>query len=224
MDLAAAPLLITEQRKSVVDFSRPFLTIQATVLIRRPSTGHDPVIQSAMELTQQRKMQYGTQKGGLVWRAFRKTNNSHYHDLWRNMRSFDSSVFTTNNEEGITKVRHGNYAYLLPSTIGHYISQQEPCDLITVDRFLMNEHFGLAMQRGAGLLTQLNKALIRLEAEGFLDRLYEKYWLKRSRCGSIQSSKMYSLSSHAHFIHQVGCHDIAIVTVAIVIYLGLTAR
>ena len=110
------------------------------------------------------------------------------------MKSFHSSVLTTSNEEGIERARNGKYAYILPSTIGHYISLQSPCNLVTVDRFLMKEGFGLAVQKGGSLREQLDRALILLEQEGFLAQLYDKYWVRSSQCNGIQSSKMYSLS------------------------------
>ncbi|ELU09885.1 hypothetical protein CAPTEDRAFT_128327 [Capitella teleta] len=217
MDIAAAPMFITEQRSSVVDFSRPFLSVQATVLMRRPSVGSSPVIRTPLDLTRQRRMLYGTQKGGMVWRALRKSNSSLYHDIWLNMRSFDSAVFTSSNEEGVSKVRRGGYAYLLPHTIGHYISQQQPCDLVAVGRFLMNENFALAVQKGAGLLDQLDRVLGLLDEEGFLEQLYQKYWFKRSQCS--QSSKMYGLNSTRR-IHQ----NIAMVTALALIHVTMTTR
>jgi len=38
-DMAASPILITDARRQVVDFSTPFMTTQATLLLRRPPPG-----------------------------------------------------------------------------------------------------------------------------------------------------------------------------------------
>jgi hypothetical protein len=44
---------------------------------------------------------------------------------------FGAGVLTATNGEGIEKVRREKFAFVLPDTIGDYVSQQPPCDLIT---------------------------------------------------------------------------------------------
>lgn len=39
VDLVAAPLFVTRYRRRVVDFTRPFMTVGATILIRKPPHG-----------------------------------------------------------------------------------------------------------------------------------------------------------------------------------------
>lgn len=38
-DIAAAPLFITPRRSRVVDFTRPYMTVQAAMVIKRPPAG-----------------------------------------------------------------------------------------------------------------------------------------------------------------------------------------
>ena len=113
------------------------------------------------------------------------------------MRDFTPSVFYASNEEGIAEVRRskGKYAFILPDIIGEYIIRQQPCDLTVVDKFLMHRNFGLAIQKGSGLLSQVNKALAILDKKGVLEQLYGRWWLKRSACNGIHSSKIYSLNT-----------------------------
>ncbi len=104
---------------------------------------------------------------------------------------------THTNADGIEMARKKNFAYILPTTIGEYISRKKPCDLITVDKFLMNESYAFALPRpngaqSTGLLPQLNRVLLSLKANGFLDELYEKWWEKENDCHGIQSDKIYS--------------------------------
>jgi hypothetical protein len=92
-------------------------------------------------------------------------------------------------------VRHDKYAYVIPSTIGQYISMRAPCDLVTVDRFLMKRGYSLAVQKGSDLLQEVNRALYILRDIGQLDELYRKWWVDRSQCNGIKSSKIYSVTN-----------------------------
>lgn len=201
VDVAAAPLYVTEQREEEVDFSTPFLVVQATILLKKPPTGSTGVVQSAADLLKVPDLTYGTLNTGLILRAFRTTNVSLYRTIYENIRRFQPTAFTSSNEEGIERARRGTaaagsgYAFILPHTIGDYVSRRFPCDIVTVDRFLMRERFALAVPKGSGLLVQLNRAIRALSEDGFIDRAYARWLLDRSSCNGIQSSKMYSSSS-----------------------------
>ena len=123
------------------------------------------------------------------------------------MTRFYPSVFTESNEEGIAKVREEKFAFVLPSTIGEYISQKAPCDLTTVDRFLLNRGFGLVVEKGSPLLPILNNALHKLRNNGFIDRTYNKWWTKKSDCGGIKSSSIFSANVSAKY----SCHSFALI-------------
>ena len=197
-DVAAAPMYSTVHRARVIDFTDPYMEVGATLLLRKPpkSAGSEVrVIKSVRDLLTQSEIQYGTLDTGVIIRAFKSTNNTVYRMLWRNMQRFEPSVFTETNEEGIDRVRREKYAYVLPTTIGEYISMRAPCDLVTVDRFLMKRGYSLAVQKDSHLLQELNRALYILKDIGQLDELYRKWWVDRSQCNGIKSSKIYSVTS-----------------------------
>ena len=56
----------------------------------------------------------------------------------------------------------------------------------------MREKFALAVPKGSGLLVQLNKALVKLREEGFLDDLYSKWITDDSKCRTINSEPLVS--------------------------------
>ena len=208
-DVAAAPLYITHRRSKVVDFSQSYLNVKATVLLRRPPTGRKLRINTASDLLDQSEITYGTLNTGVIIRALRRSNDTTISALWRNMKKFYPSVFTRTNEEGILRVRQQKYAFILPSTIGEYISKRMPCDLITVDRFLMEQGYGIATQKGSALVSKLNKVLTLLEANGFLQRLYHKWWNEKSECNGIKTSKhtfspntaSQKINTHLYYIY-----------------------
>ena len=167
----------------------------------RPPTGRKSRINKVTDLLSQSEIRYGTLRTGMIIRAFRTSNDTTYQTLWRRMKSFRPNVFTNSNEDGIKRIKREKYVFSLPSTIGDYISRRLPCDLIAKDKFLMNKSYGLATQKGSGLLPKLNSALNLLHTTGYLEFLYDKWWIKKSECNGIKYSKMYSASSSSTITH-----------------------
>ncbi len=186
-------MYITEHREKVVDFSIPYLNVQATLLLRKPPDGVESPIKSVSDLINQSEIKYGTLNTGLLTWSFRNTNNSVDRILWRTMQRFEPSAFTNTNEQGIKRVRQEKYGFIIPSTIGEYIANQVPCDLITVDRFLMDRGYGFAVVKGSMILPEINKVIEQLKQEGFIQKLYHRWWIQNSEC-SVKSSKMYDVS------------------------------
>jgi len=189
--VAAAPLYITDQRAEVVDFSVPFLVVEAAILLRKSTTGSpDLRMRSAADLlaVSPDVLQFGTLNAGLIYRTLRTSNTTLHRMLYSRMRRSRPSAFASSNEEGINRVRassgHRQYAFILPRTIADYISRRYPCDLrVVIDPGLANERFGLAVPLGSGLRPQLNRALRQLVADGFVARTYARWILDGSECG-----------------------------------------
>ena len=166
--MAAAPMYSTKHRAKVIDFTDSFMDVAATLLLRKPPTATELKIKSARDLLSQSEIKYGTLDTGVIIRAFKSTNDTIYHMLWRNMQRFEPNVFTETNEAGIERVRKEKYAFIIPSTIGEYISMRLPCDLVTMDRFLMKRGYSLSVQQGSPLLQDINRALYILNETGEL--------------------------------------------------------
>lgn len=94
-------------------------------------------------------------------------------------------MLTTSNEAGIDRVRRDKYAFILPHLIGEYIALQPPCDLTTVDSFLMNRGYALALPKGSSYLQPFNRALRTLRLSGVLDRLRDKWWAMHDDCRAV---------------------------------------
>lgn len=191
-DIAAAPLFVTANRARVVDFSFPFLQVEATVLLKKPYHSSDQHIMSLEDLINQKQIKYGTLNTGLIVWSFKTTNNTLYKTMWKNMQSFNPSAFTATNEDGINRVRRGNYAFVIPNTIGEYVSLREPCDLTTLDNFLMDRNYAFAVTKWSPILPAINKVLANLKRSGFLRRMYYKWWHYHSDCNGVRSSHLYS--------------------------------
>ena len=194
-------MFITDQREKVVDFTRPFITVGATILFRKPPEGIKPEISRAHDLVDNPYIDFGMLNRGILRRAFAHSNNSVYREMWNHMKTYSQYLLTETNEEGINRVRKENYAYILPTTIAEYIVRRRPCDLMVIDNFLMREGFGLAVPFGSDLLPYLNKALDSLERSGTLKKIFDKWWVDRGECSPVSEGRVLSLSGSSHTFH-----------------------
>ena len=199
-DMAVAPIFPTKNRLKVVDFSQHFLNVEATILIRKPPLGVQSKITKAADLLTQSEIKYGLWDTGILIRAFRRSNQTHYKMMWRNIQRFTPNAFTENNKEGIDRVRNEKYAFILPHPIGEYVAMKYPCDLMTVDRFLLKKGYALALAKGSPVGSKVNQVLNSLNRTGYLEKLYNKWWFEDNECG-IVSSKMYSSNKARELIH-----------------------
>ncbi len=181
----------TSQRSQVVDFTIPYLDVHATLLLRKPAQGIQLKITSVSDLINQSEIKYGTLDRGILVRAFKNTNSTMLKMMWRNMLRIRPTVFTKSNDDGISRVRSEKYAFIIPHTIGEYMVMQEPCDLITVDKFLVNRGYCLAVNQGSELLQQFNLAIHTLKVNGKLMELYQTWWVRRNECSGVKPHKIY---------------------------------
>jgi len=79
-------MLVTDARRQVVDFTSPFMTTRATLVLRRPPPGARLRVSSLGELVTQSEIKYGTLRRGFIPRNFRATNDTLLTIVWRNMR------------------------------------------------------------------------------------------------------------------------------------------
>lgn len=104
--------------------------------------------------------------------------------MWEFMESRWDDVMVQSYEEGVKRVRDSNgaYAFLLESVQNEYENSKKPCDTMRIGKNLNINHYGIAVQQGSPLLTQLNRAILRLKENGDLKKLEKKWWTDRSEC------------------------------------------
>jgi len=198
-DVAAGPLYVTEQRRRDVDFTKPFMTVHATLLLRRPPSGVAVPVKSIEDLVSQSEIKYGTMSRGIIPRAFRRTNDTTMSALWRTMQRSKSALLTATNKEGIERVRRDKYGFILPDVIGEYVAKRKPCDLVTVGHFLMQRGYALALRRHSPYLAAFNHAIETLRKAGTLDILRQRWWAGRHECPLGDSTvHYYSQMSSLH--------------------------
>lgn len=82
---------------------------------------------------------------------FQQSKVAVYQRMWAYMQSASPSVFVNSNEEGINRVREGNYAFLIESTTNDYNNMRSPCDTMKVGTNLDSKGYGIATPAGSDL-------------------------------------------------------------------------
>uniref|UniRef100_A0A1A8GAQ2 Glutamate receptor n=1 Tax=Nothobranchius korthausae TaxID=1143690 RepID=A0A1A8GAQ2_9TELE len=143
-------------------------------------------IESAEDLAKQTEIAYGTLDSGSTKEFFRRSKIALFDKMWQYMKSAEPSVFVKKTSEGVQRVRKskGKYAYLLESTMNEYIEQRKPCDTMKVGGNLDSKGYGIATPKGSPLGNAVNLAVLKLNEQGLLDKLKNKWWYDKGECGS----------------------------------------
>ncbi|PWA14617.1 hypothetical protein CCH79_00017595, partial [Gambusia affinis] len=155
-------------------------------------------IESAEDLAKQTEIAYGTLEGGSTKDFFKRSKIAVFEKMWSYMRSADPSVFVKSTNEGVIRVRKskGKYAYLLESSMNEYIEQRKPCDTMKVGGNLDSKGYGVATPKASPLRYTLsvrladasvgnpvNLAVLKLNEQGLLDKLKNRWWYDMGECG-----------------------------------------
>lgn len=70
-----------------------------------------------------------------------------YEQMWQFMKDAEPSVFVDSSEEGIKRVKAGNYAYLMESSMVEYAVATD-CDLMQIGGLLDSKGYGIGMRKG----------------------------------------------------------------------------
>uniref|UniRef100_A0A8C9U7F8 Glutamate receptor n=1 Tax=Scleropages formosus TaxID=113540 RepID=A0A8C9U7F8_SCLFO len=143
-------------------------------------------IESAEDLAKQTDIAYGTLDSGSTKEFFRRSKIAVYEKMWTYMKSAEPTVFTKTTAEGVARVRKskGKYAFLLESTMNEYTEQRKPCDTMKVGGNLDSKGYGVATPKGSQLRSAVNLAVLKLNEQGLLDKLKNKWWYDKGECGS----------------------------------------
>ncbi|GAB6022611.1 hypothetical protein CHUAL_006707 [Chamberlinius hualienensis] len=136
-------------------------------------------IKDIKDLAQQTRIKYGCVKTGSTMAFFRDSKIPMYHDMWKQMESFNT--FVNGNKDGVAKVKEGNFAYFIESTSNDYIVERE-CELARIGGLLDSKGYGFAVPKGSPYRNSISAAILHLQEKGRLQQLRIKWW-KQQRGG-----------------------------------------
>ncbi|XP_059097759.1 glutamate receptor ionotropic, kainate 2-like [Tigriopus californicus] len=132
-------------------------------------------IENDEDLAKQSEIAYGTLSGGSTMTFFRDSKIDVYKKMWNFMENHQPSVFVTNYDEGISRVKRGGYAFLMESTMLDYVVQRD-CNLTQIGGLLDSKGYGIATPKGSKWRDHLSLAILELQEKGTIQMLYNKWW------------------------------------------------
>ncbi|KAL3879137.1 hypothetical protein ACJMK2_031448, partial [Sinanodonta woodiana] len=234
VDMAIAPISISSQRERVVDFTKPYMSLGISIMIKRTAVKETSVFSFMDPLSYEIWMcilfayigvsvvlflvsrfsptEWHVEDGASITNDFTIANSlwyslgafmqqgcdispryqskvALYERMWAYMQSASPSVFVARNEDGVKRVREGNYAFLIESTTNDYINMRKPCDTMKVGANLDSKGYGIATPIGSDLRDQLTLAVLQLRESGTLENMKKEWWDKRSECPLEDSSQ-----------------------------------
>ncbi|XP_011645300.1 glutamate receptor ionotropic, kainate 2-like isoform X1 [Pogonomyrmex barbatus] len=130
------------------------------------------------ELAFQQKIKYGAKEGGSTLAFFRDSQHPPYRIMYNYMMDHKAEVLMDSNEKGVWKTQHENYAFLMESSSIEYIKQRK-CNVTQIGGLLDSKSYGIAMKKNAPYRTELNRALLRLQENGRIGELQDKWWRQK---------------------------------------------
>ncbi|CAB3386125.1 Hypothetical predicted protein [Cloeon dipterum] len=149
----------------------------------------DATIESAEDLAKQTKIKYGAVSGGSTLSFFANSNFSLYQKMYSFMEQTRPSVFVSNNAEGVERVAKSKrtYAFFMESTSIEYVVERN-CDLQQVGGLLDSKGYGVAMPLNSPYRTAISGAVLKLQEEGKLYALKNKWWKEMHGGGACKQS------------------------------------
>lgn len=147
-------------------------------------------IRSADDLVAQSKISYGIYRGGATEQFFKQTKVATFEKMWKYMEANADRVIVNTDQEGVAKVRNSkhDYAYLLESPRNKFASQKKPCNTMKVGENLDTKGYGIAISFSLSELRKnLTLIILKLNQEGELYKLEQRWWYDKGECGAAES-------------------------------------
>ncbi|VDM59359.1 unnamed protein product [Angiostrongylus costaricensis] len=132
-------------------------------------------IESTADLANQQKIRYGTLKSGSTMNFFKESRIPIYERMWSVMESASPTVFVNSSKEGIARVKAGNYAYMMESSMLEYYMERD-CHLQRIGGLLDSKGYGIALPKGSPLRDILSRTVLQLQESTILEALKNKWW------------------------------------------------
>lgn len=175
-------------------------------------------IESAEDLASQEKIKYGCVQSGSTRVFFENSNITTYQKMYKFMQKHATEVYVSNNIQGISKVKQGNYAYLMEATTIEYNTERE-CNLTQIGGLLDSKGYGIAVRKGnPKLRAWLSGGILQLQEEGKLHTFKERWWKEKKGGGRCSDASKASGS-----VNELGLGNVGGVFVVMLLGMCLSA-
>ncbi|XP_043917322.1 glutamate receptor ionotropic, delta-2 [Protopterus annectens] len=147
-------------------------------------------IQSLQDLSKQTDIPYGTVLDSAVYDHVRLKGmnpferDTMYSQMWKMInRSNGSENNVEDSQEGIRRVKFGNYAFVWDAAVLEYVAIHDPdCSFYTLGNRIADRGYGIALQHGSPYRDIFSQRILELQQNGDMDILKHKWWPKTGQC------------------------------------------
>ncbi|XP_060086379.1 glutamate receptor ionotropic, kainate 2-like [Ylistrum balloti] len=135
-------------------------------------------ITNVEDLAKQTKIKYGTLNEGSTKNFFANSKFPIYQRMWNFMYSTRPSVFVNGSEQGIARVKKGQYAFFAESSKVEYEIERQ-CSLMQVGGLLDSKGYGIALPRDSPYRDPISNAILKLQEEQEIHKVYNTWWKEK---------------------------------------------
>ncbi|XP_046573006.1 glutamate receptor 4-like [Haliotis rubra] len=146
--------------------------LTAFFMTREPNVSRVPFT-SFSELVRQKKITYGAFKYGSTEMFFRTTRMPLARRMWAKMNAKNTLMRTL--DQGIKRVRDGNFAFIVEGPMAAYAAGKTPCDLTVVGEPLNDRGYAFACSNKTNLCGILDQKILELKEEDFIINVTNKW-------------------------------------------------
>ncbi|CAG9860597.1 unnamed protein product [Phyllotreta striolata] len=131
-------------------------------------------VEEFLRYAEENSIGFGAMKNGATEGFFKNSKSEVYQEVAKYMEENPNDMMATTTD-GIQRVLEGNYAFFMESATIAYTVRRH-CNLTSYGGLLDSKGFGIAVKKGSNLLGPLNRAIIKLQSSGELQRLKNVWW------------------------------------------------
>lgn len=138
-------------------------------------------LNSIEDLAGQTKIPYGTVQNSQPQAFFESSTIPSFVTMWQYMKYHHTIV--KNSQEGIDRVKEGNFAFIWDSIVLEHTIHTEECGTLTSIGSLFGKiGYGLGLPKDSPYTKQLSQAILQMRHSGFMDSLERKWLHSHGKC------------------------------------------
>ena len=134
----------------------------------------DDRVKTIYDLADQTDLKYGVQKGSDLEEFIRTQSVDPFERMWAFMKLREEETLVSNMTLALEMIKNGKFAFIGDHSTNEYYANQQ-CGIESIEQNFGHKNFGLGFPRGAPYRDDINRALLELKEQGFIDLLKEKY-------------------------------------------------
>jgi len=154
------------------------------------------IIRSVGDLILHPDVGYGAIENSLMLNQLRDSGSSAGRQMYRTIVSGESPLHyvVPNVARGVDLAKHGNYAHIDDSVFMRWFAAESKCELKTIPLGFGRMDYALPVRKWLPMYDSLSKHIHDLNTNGFLEQLWEKYFLHSFNCLHLDEANNRSRS------------------------------